>query len=305
MLTLEQKPQNNVYIEGILSEVSLDMRDNFKNKLTGGTQRGITGEVRIRVPQKLNEDAEEVICEIPVNCFALEFKRNGEKNPGFESLEKVMSEYKSIAAVGEEHADKVRVSGANISVDRYMGRDGMEHKRAKVRGSFFYKAEGRPYSPRAEFTIVTVIGGKRYEVNADGEETGKYIVNGAIINWNGTVDSTEFVTSNENAIDYIESEYETGVTVKLEGKLMFTSKEIVTTAESTGFGEPIKRTRTQFAEDFVITSGSAPFDEEFSYDRAEISKGVALGNEKFKEREAEKQTKKPTAPAQTAQDLGF
>jgi hypothetical protein len=104
----------------------------------------------------------------------------------------------------------------------------------------------------------------------------------------------------------MEDNYEIDSTVHIEGKIMYSSKEVEVASEPTAFGEPTKKTRTTFVRDLVITSGSEPFDDDFAYDPSEIAKGIALANEKFKEKQANKGGTHMTAPSkEEKQDLGF
>ena len=309
MLTLENQSENTVYIEGILSEINLEVRDGYTNKRTGGTQRGITGTINVQLEQAVDEDSEPKLCDIAISCFAFENKKNGGPNPAFESLSKVMNEYKSIAAVGIDEADRVRISGASLSLNRYEGRDGREVRYPRIRATFINRISKEQYHPRATFTVTAVVGQKMREQDANGEETGKYIVNGSIVQWGGLADVLQFCTSNENAIDYIEATWEPGDTVKMEGLLMFTSQEVEASAGEVdyGFGTPTNRTRTVFKSDLVIVAGSAPLDEDLSYDLEEIKRGIALADDKYKadmERRKNRATS-TSAPTKTSKDLGF
>lgn len=309
MIDLNVKPTNSVFIEGLLEEVNLEKTNSFRNKATGGTQNGIRGEIRVRVEQALNEGDEPVVCTIPVSCFALEYKNNGEPNPAYARLESVMTDFTSLAAVGSQdedgaQADYIRITGGRISENHYIDRSGNEKRYPRIEGAFFHHVT-KP-SPEARFANTIVVKGKAREIDASGEETGKYLINGAIINWDGTVGFVKFVTENARAIEYMEDNYEIDSTVHIEGKIMYSSKEVEVASEPTAFGEPTKRTRTTFVRDLVITSGSEPFDDDFAYDPSEIAKGIALANEKFKERQSNKGGTHMTAPSkEEKQDLGF
>lgn len=78
---LESK-ENNVRIEGLLSEVDIKEGSFQKN---GQTMESIGGSIKIRVNQKLNTGEEQEL-EIPVHMFASKLTNKGTANPAYESI---------------------------------------------------------------------------------------------------------------------------------------------------------------------------------------------------------------------------
>ena len=114
-----KQAENSVKIEGILSEIDLKTGTSTKN---GKTTEYIGGSIKIRVTQVLN--GENVDLDIPVFMFSNKLKNDGNPNPAYASIERVMNEYVSIAAGGIDAADRVRITNANIRMNEYYGQGG-------------------------------------------------------------------------------------------------------------------------------------------------------------------------------------
>ena len=108
------KDNNKVKIEGILSEIDMKYTSYMKD---GVSQDAISGTIKVRVNQVI--DGKEVELEVPVSVFSNKYTKEGKVNGAYESLERVMNEYVSIAKVGIEAADRVRINGAQIRMNEY------------------------------------------------------------------------------------------------------------------------------------------------------------------------------------------
>ena len=106
------KDGNVVKIEGILSEIDIDHKEFVKN---GNTVKAIGGVIKIRVDLATNGDTTTL--EIPVHMFASALTNAGQPNPAYESINRVMTEYTSIAAAGIDAADRVRITNGNIRMN--------------------------------------------------------------------------------------------------------------------------------------------------------------------------------------------
>ena len=101
---------NRVKIEGILAETDLKYGSFQKN---GETVESIGGSIKVLVHQEINGVATAL--EVPVYMFSSKYTKTGKINPSYESIEKVMKEFVSIAAAGgESQADRVRITNADI-----------------------------------------------------------------------------------------------------------------------------------------------------------------------------------------------
>ena len=304
---LESK-ENSVKIEGILSEVDLKAGSYQKD---GKTVENINGSIKVRVNQMLN--GKEVELDIPVYMFANKLTNKGTPNPAFASIERVMNEYSSIAAVGYENADRVRITNANIRMNEYYGQNGNLNSYPRINASFVTKiTDMTKYAPEATFSAIFAIGSMGYETDKDGVEiSNRYKIRGVMPQYGGTVDVVDFFATTPNVIDAVSSYWEQGDTVKVNGKLNFTSSVEEKLVE-VDFGEPRVEKRTISVSELVITGGSqTPLEGDFAFDWDEIQAALeerqarlAQLKEKSKTKEA-KATKPAASNKKSMADLGF
>ena len=300
------KDGNVVKIEGILSEIDIDYKDFKKN---GVDTKAIGGVIKIRVNTQINGTDTEL--EIPVHMFAAQLTNAGAPNPAYESIERIKKEYVSIAASDIEHADRVRITKGQITMNEYYGQDERLVSFPRITASFVTKIKKEECKPKAEFNVTFMVGKTGYEVDREGVETDKYKVTGMVPQYGGKVDVVPFFAYNPGVIDAVSNYWNEGDTVRATGKLNFTSKTETRMVE-VDFGEPTEETRTISVSELVITGGSStPLDGEFAINYDDIKAALEDRKNKLAESKA-KAAKKGTsgkAPAATSgnkfSDLGF
>ena len=100
-----REAENIVKIEGILAETDLKYGSYIKN---GQRIETIGGTITVNVDQVI--DGVPQTSQIPVHMFSAKYTKTNKINPSYESIERVMKEFKSIAATGNvEEADKIRI----------------------------------------------------------------------------------------------------------------------------------------------------------------------------------------------------
>ncbi len=287
-----KKAENKVKIEGILSEVDIK---------TGESKNGkpyIMGEIKVKVKQEVNGINCEM--EVPINLFATKTTKKGGINPAYESIQKIMTEFSSIAATGDEDtADRIRIVSGEIIENSFYNQNEQLVSYSKIRTSFANKIKKAECNPEATFTNVIVIGNKKEEVDKEGVPTGRLIIQAIIPQYSASedepnVDMVSFLVASEPAINHINTYWKKGDTVKISGKVNYTVKTN-TTYEEVGFGEPIAKTTTTATREFIIVSGSqSALDGEFAYSTEEIAKGLQLRHTKLEEL---KEKSHPSTPA--------
>ena len=298
-----REAENVVRIEGILSETDLKYGSFEKN----GTQiNSIGGVIKIQVNQEIN--GESVTLEVPVHMFASEYTNKGTKNPAYQSIERVMNEFTSIAAAGgAANADRVRITNGKITMNEYYGRDGQLISFPRVTASFINKIKADEMKPCATFTTNFVVAKKQHEVDREGIETGRYKVTGIIPQFGGRVDVVEFVTSNKNVINAVSQYWTENDTVSAQGRLNFSSK-VETIVKEVDFGEPQETTRTISVSELILTGGSStPLEGEFAYDMSDVQTALADRKQRLEDSK-NKNTgarKAPQKNSNGAIDLGF
>ena len=303
---LESK-ENSVKIEGILSEIDLEAGNYVKD---GKTIDKIGGSIKVRVTQVLNGKDTEL--DIPVYMFANKLTNKGAPNPAYASIERVMNEYKSIAAVGIDAADRIRITGANIRMNEYYGQNGNLNSYPRINASFVTKiTDMSKYTPEATFSAIFAIGSMAYETDKDGVEIAdRYKIRGIMPQYGGAVDVIDFFATSPNVIDAVSSYWEQGDTVKVNGKLNFTSKTEEKLVE-VDFGEPRVERKTISVSELIITGGSqTPLEGDFAFDMDEIQTALEARQARLAEMKAKQKAKETkTAPKATGRktmtDLGF
>ena len=302
---------NTVTIEGVLSEVDVNYGSYVKDNKT---VECIRGTITVLVNETIN--GEDSTCEIPVVVFSPKFKKDGGENPAYSSIEKVKNEFTSIAAAGGINgADRVRITGAQIKMNEYFGANGQLISYPRINASFINKIKKDDCKPTAIFTCEMVVAQKNYKVDSDGVEVEPrtLCVKGILPQFGGSVDVIDFVCSNENVASVVDEYWEVNSTVKVQGRLNFSSK-VETIKEELDFGEPVERKRTVSTSELVITGGAkTPLEGEYAFSMDDIQSGLAqrkMRLEKSKEKANKPRERKAPAPAgdlttSAPMDLGF
>lgn len=312
-----RKALNDVFIEGILSEMDIKKGSYVKN---GKTVETIGGTVKIRVDQTINNNP--VTCEIPVSLFAEKYKSNGEENGIYKSIETMSNDLVSIAAAGNvEGADRVRVyasnpatfSNGNIRMNEYYNANGKLVSFPRIHAAFINKLrKEEPFKPNATFNIEFAIAAMDYDVDAEGNQTDRYVIKGIVPQYGGKVDIVDFYAYNPKVIEEITSNWQVRDSVRAKGRLNFSAKT-ETYLEDLGFGEPEEKYRTINVSELIINGGSpAPLEGEFAFAEEEIQQALAarkasLDEAKEKATNGAKVRKAPApaSPARGYDDFGF
>lgn len=301
-----RQAENKVRIEGILSEINLKYGSFVKN---GATVDNIGGNIKVLVHQTIN--GEDITLEIPVYMFATKFTNAGKPNPAYESIEKVMTEYVSIASgVGEAAADKIRITNGNIRMNEYYNQQGQLVSFPRVNASFVTKATGE-FRPEASWSLEFAVSSMDFVTDDDGVEVEpkKLRIKVIVPQYGGKVDTMEFYATNPRVIDAITSYWENQKTYSAKGRLNFTSttREII---EECDFGEPDVRIQTVSVSELIVTKGTqSAMEDDMEFKPADLA--AALKEHKaYLETLKDKTSQKPhSTPAPTSSnqefDLGF
>lgn len=307
-----REANNFVKIEGILSEIDLNY-GSYVSKVDGKNVDYIGGSIKVLVEQEINGEAN--VLEVPVYMYSNKLTKAGAPNKSYESIEKVKNEFVSIAACGnKEQADKIRINGAKIKMNEFVGQNNNIVSQTRVSASFVSKAIGE-FKPCATFTIEGMVSKILRAVDKDGVELDPARLNVEIIvpQWTPesasamNVDVVPFVVTNPNVIDAIEQYWTAGQCFKASGRLNFSSRteEVL---EELGFGEAQRKVRTINVSELVITGGTPePLEGEFAYEYNDIAAGMALRTQKLEDLKSGKKStaKQAPAPVTSAQTLGF
>lgn len=290
-----KQAENKVKIEGILSEIDL--------KVGVAAESGkeyISGNIQVKVQQEVNGIQSEI--EVPVNLYATKITNAGKINPSYESIEKVMNEGISVAAIGGvEKADRIRIVSGEINSNDFYNQNDALISYPRIKTGFISKIKKDECTDEASFVATIVIGNIAEEVDKEANLTGRLVIKGIIAQYGDKVDVVDFLVASEAAIAHIQANWKQGDTVKVAGKANFSSKTEFY-EEEMGFGEPIKKSKTTSIRELIVTSGSPTALEGIEAYSAEDIQN-ALAERKIRlEKAKDKKNSKPAAnkPATTA-----
>lgn len=302
-----KQTENRCKIEGTLSEIDL-RPTSFKKD--GRDVEAVGGSIIVKVNQKISGVEKELL--IPVHMFAAKLTNKGTPNPAFESIAKVMNEFKSIASTGDEaQADRVRITSGQIRMNEYYAADGHLISFPRISASFVNKITNGDCKPEATFTAEFAVASADEEIGRDGEPTGRYKITALLPQYGGKIDVVPMYAESENVINAVSTYWNVGDTVKANGRLDFSSTTEIT-YEEVDFGEPVEKIRTINKSDLIITGGSQePREGDYALNKSDLDAALAdrkLRLEAQKEKDMARVAHKQT-PAQSSgngfNDLGF
>lgn len=298
MALWEKGALNEVVIDGILSEV----------KLQEGTDKNgnpaIYGEYKVRTTNTINGIEYKV--EIPVRVYQAKVTKTGKDNPAYATAQKIMKDYVSIAAGGEDKATTIRLSekSTNLHENFFLSKTTNQMVFSSgIRASFVNEINRADMNPGARFKSIIVIGGMEPEINKDDEETGRLIIKGILPQWGGKVDVIDFVVANKKIVDHINNNWKKGDTVLIGGYINYVSIIETKTDDSNTFGEVMQSQTTKSVKEYIITGGheEALSEEEGAYDNDLIA--TALQERQARIEEAKKGGNTPVK--KPAPNFGF
>lgn len=301
-----RQAENKIRIEGILSEINLKYGSYVKD---GKTIDNIGGDIKVLVNQEVN--GENVSLIIPVYMFSPKYTNAGKLNPSYESIEKVMKEFTSIASgAGENGADRVRITTGSIRNNEYYNNKNQLVSFPRITASFVSKVVG-DFRPEASWSLEFAISSMDYVTDDDGVEVEpkKLRIKAIVPQYGGKVDTFELFATNPKVIDAITTYWENQKTYTAKGRINFTSttKEII---EECDFGEPEVRVRTINVNELIVTKGTqAPLEDEMAFAPAELAAALKEHKAYLETLKTKVKTKSTPAPSGTSAnedfDLGF
>lgn len=288
---------NNVVIEGQLSEVNLEYGVFNENDV-------IKGSFSVRVPLEIEGEVKEL--DVPIRVFHSKITKAGKPNPAFNSINTIMTDLQSIAAVGEEEASYIRVTGANVRMQEYYPQGSNDLvSYPSISGSFVNVVNKNDILPKANWEMELYIHSMNEIV---GEEEGEeYLeIQGIGINYDGSAQIVPVRVYNKKIASQLQSTFSVGQTVPFSGILNFTSRQEKIVEEAL-IGEPVVTSRTISVSEIILTGARAPLADGYTSDQ--INEAVMKRKAKLeaqKQRQAAPKRTPKSAPTQEDKiDLGF
>lgn len=271
MLDCNRLSDNICYISGMLNELEI------VDGVSSSGKPYVRGTAMIKVDQEINGKMEENI--IPVKMFAMKNKSDGSDNPMYDRIMGYKNSLTSLAAAEDESdASRITITNAKIEENAWFdAKSNFVRSGYQISANFINKAKESD-AEKATFEFSGVVGKMRPEVDREGNETGRTVVDFIVINWGPKANKIELIADG-SAAEFIQAHWEQQDTVRVTGRINMSYK-IDTFKEEQGFGEPIIRTKTVSKKELVITGGSpAGLPEDQSYDADSISQLIAKRKE--------------------------
>ena len=290
MKNILEQATNKVNIVGKL----LDTTFNHGVTKTGAPYE--RANLTIRVTQTYN--GQEEVSEIPVSMFASQFTSKGTPNPAYKSIQD-LKEMKTAQNVGFDAADTVRITSGTVRENNFVAKSGQLINGWQLNTSFINKGSTADV---ASFLLDIFIMDMHDEIDRNGEPTGRLIIKGGLVQYNGKLDVLEFVVEGSEKIDYIQRNWEINQTVTVKGRIRVTSVEEKSSGSEGSWGEEIPEINTRMIRELVISTGSDEGkEEEFSYDPTDIKKAFNVRKAEIEQLLIDARQGKPAAqPAATA-----
>ena len=201
--------------------------------------------------------------------FASKYTNAGKAHPGYKNIQD-MKTWKTVQEYGEDMADTIRTTTGSLRENYFVTKGGQFIDGWRINTSFTsLGGKGELATFVADIFIMDI----HDELDSDGDPTGRLIVKGGLVQYNGKLDVIEFIAEGHDQVDYIARNWEINDTVQVKGRVRYTSKETARPAAESSWGEDIPEATTRKVRELVITTGSDEgFDDEFAYDPVEIKK---------------------------------
>lgn len=197
-----------------------------------------------------------------VRLQSKKFTNAGKENSLYKGYQTINSEFISVADVAnnpELVPTQVRVNG-KVTTNEYYGQDGKLKQYQQIEGKFVNRLTDKDdATPRATFEVEVFVSKTRPEMDKDGEETGRAIVESFIPTYSGIV-PYNFKVIAEGA-DFFTSEVQKGQTIKLYGQITNKREETVKYIEA-AFGDPIEEKSVSYTTESLILNAALPYDED-------------------------------------------
>lgn len=242
-----RQADNRAKAEGYLSEKKLELVDVNGNNI-------IKGNITIQT------SADNFVT---FSVYIAEKTKNGGENRAFAGMKTVMEEYKSIADVGKENADKVRVTNGQINPYTRADEAGNLMEGLNYRTNFINRVrESDEFDPHAEFEVEMYVAAFVPEIKNDAE-TGRQIIKGYVPTYNG-IESLTLVAPCDGEVnwaDLVSQNYTIGRTGRFFGTME--NHRIETITEIPLLGGAMKKEKSfKYENELLITGISEPYGED-------------------------------------------
>lgn len=285
-----RQAENNVYVEGILSDKNL--KEDYKDNIPY-----ISGSVTIKT-------SDVNFVRFNVNVSSL--KKDGTQNGFYSGIKTVMNDFKSIAEVGEEQADRVRVD-SDDGINPYFSVKSNKTV-LNFKSNVFKRISADECDPQALFNVEIYIKNIVAEMDKNGMPTNRTLIYGWLPTYNGIEEIT--LVADQDIGNALQSSYMPGQTVKFLGDIV--NNRIEKTVEiPVAIGKPRIEKKVEYKNDMLVTGVTPPYEEGVTpfppYSKDAIDKAIQERSNKIAEKQAKENGTSPIKPsgASRGRTLGF
>ena len=272
MREITQQSTNKINVVGKLLDIT------FREGKLGDGRPYESATATVRVRQTYG--GREEVSEIPVSLFAARYTTQNKPNIGYDTIQNLKT-LKTAQNVGIDDASVVRVSNGNIRENNFVTRNGQLINGWQINTGFMNEASGNDI---ASFVIDIFVMDMHPELDRDGDATGRLVIKGGIVQYNGTLDVLEFIVEDPQNVDFIERHWNNNDTLTVKGRIRVASVEQKSSGSSSSWGEDIPDTTVRTVRELIITKGDDEGkEEEFAYDPMDIKKAFNVRKAKIEQ----------------------
>lgn len=247
--------ENKVSVVATLSELNLEKKTTTKEfKTKDGVIKKDVKVISGTIVGKLSETN-----SITLRAYASELTNSGSENKAYTHLESLINTWDSVASSGTDSAFRFTCN-ADFAPTHYKStNDNKMHEGvAQYRANFFTKVED-DRAAKAEIKCDLYAISVRPENGKDGEETGRWFIDGWVSTYTGIEKSTFVVPANlANGIsDYIHN----GDTVEIYADVVNTQKT-ETITKKMGIGADHVETKTTYKNELIVNGATVLNDSD-------------------------------------------
>lgn len=275
--------KNTVNMSGILIKKESNMGQN-KNG-----QDFLSAKLTIRVGES----------EHRVEFYANKLTKDGNVSKLYDSLCTVVNEYKSAEEVGIDNADRVHITNAEVSINRYLDAVGELREARKINGKFCTRHTSGEFIEKADFELLGVIETVQQISNEDGEV--EFVKLKLIIDkdYNNLIDKIEVVIREKDALDYVIDNFTKGKILRTTGDIINRREVVAAQKAMNGFGTAKQMNNGKTVSELLATYGDIREDleDQEPFTTETIKKQLETFNQRLEEIKS--------TPPKTKPQVGF
>lgn len=258
--TVLKQATADIEVIGMISEIDLEKVEDNGNEI-------IRGRVKVKTSDTNT---------VPIDVYVNKYTKDKKENKVFSGWETRMQTYKSIADAGAEEATVVHIKKGQLRPMLYINHDNLqEMKSVRYSANFMNELKGEEKETaeyKAEFHVTGYIQSMIPEMDKNGEETGRLVLNLQIPTYNSIEPLTVIVPVDLS--EAVSNMWEMGQTIDVDGEII--NRSIVTEkVVKRAIGKDLVTKDYDYKNELVVTGGSEAYEEDLAYSEEAIRKALA------------------------------